>query len=313
MSNNEHALWVERYRPKTVSEAILTPTLKETFQKIVDKGIVPNITIAGSAGTGKTTVARAMLEELDYTYILINGSRKGGQADTFRTDVANFASAVSFDGNRKAVIVDEADGLTKAVQDELRAFIEQYSENCAFILTCNHKQKLSEAMLSRCPIIDMHFSDDDRAKLSVQFFKRLTSILTENNVTFDKKVLAELVKKDFPDFRSILGKLQLYSNKGSIDEGVLTQIGNLEIHELIGHLKSKNWMAMRNWVGLSSVDTAALVSSLWAESIARVVPSSLPQFTLTIGDYQCKAATALIEEVNIVAMLTELMRDIEWK
>ena len=245
----EEFLWVEKYRPKTIEETILPIELKAVFQQFVDQQNIPNLILSGSAGVGKTTVARAMLEQLGCDYIVINGSMNGN-IDTLRNEILNFASSVSLSGGRKYVILDEADYLNaNSTQPALRNFMEEFSRNCGFILTCNFKNRIIEPLHSRCSVIDFKIGKKEMAKLAMQFMKRVSNILNSENIEFDKAVVAEVIQKHFPDWRRVLNELQRYSATGKIDSGILANLQQVSIKELVSMLKEKNFSGLRKWVG----------------------------------------------------------------
>jgi len=289
--------------------------MKDTFSEFVSNGDIPNLLFSGSAGTGKTTVARALCEELGCDYIIINGS-ESGNIDTLRNDIRNFASGVSFTntGKRKIVILDEADYLNpSSTQPALRGFIEEFSQNCGFILTCNFKNRIIEPIHSRCSVIDFRFSKKDSPKLALQFLKRTIEILDKESVKYNEKVLVELITKHFPDFRRILNELQRYSVSGEIDAGILTSISDQSIKDLMGFLKDKNWKDMRKWVvhNLDS-DPSRVFRLIYDGLFNAVKPQSIPKAVITLADYQYKAAFVADAELNMVACLTELMVDLEF-
>jgi len=310
----DNVLWVEKYRPRTISETILPKELKETFQEFVNKKEIPNLLLTGKAGTGKTTVARAMLEELDCDYIVINGSLNGN-IDTLRNEIMTFASTVSLRGGRKYVILDEADYLNpNSTQPALRNFIEEYSRNCGFILTCNFKNRIIEPLHSRCSVIEFKIQREDKPKLAMQFFKRVTSLLSQEQIQFDDKAVAGVIEKHFPDFRRVLNELQRYSATGKIDSGVLTNFKEETLKEILGYLKSKNFTNVRKWVGEhGDIDTATFFRSLYDISIEYLKPSSIPQLVLVLAEYQYKAAFVADHEINLTACLTEIMVECEFK
>ena len=307
-------LWVEKYRPKTVSDTILPVDLKKTFQQFVDQDNIPNLILTGGPGVGKTTVARAMLEELDCDYIVINGSMNGN-IDTLRVEIQQFASSVSLSGGRKYVILDEADYLNpNSTQPALRNFMEEYSKNCGFILTCNFKNRIIEPIHSRCSVIDFRFSKKDSPKLALQFLKRVVDILKKEDIEYNEKVLVELITKHFPDFRRVLNELQRYSVSGVIDAGILTSITEKSIKDLMGFLKSKNWKDMRKWVvqNLDS-DPTRIFRLIYDGLFDSLKPQSIPRAVILLADYQHKGAFVADAEINMVAFLTELMVDMEFK
>ena len=307
-------LWVEKYRPKTVSDTILPVSLKHTFQQFVDQKNIPNLILTGSAGVGKTTIAKAMLEELECDYIVINGSMNGN-IDTLRNDIQNFASAVSLTGGRKYVILDEADYLNpNSTQPALRNFMEEFSKNCGFILTCNFKNRIIAPLHSRCSVIDFKINNEDSASMAAQFFKRTCTILDNENVSFDKTVVVEVVKKHFPDNRRILNELQRYSATGAIDTGILANVRDVNLGTLVDYLKNKDFTEMRKWVGLNSdMDTVELFRSVYDKASEFMDKNSLPQLTMILADYQYKAAFVADQEINTTACLTEIMANCEFQ
>lgn len=316
MNVRDDFVWCQKYRPQTIDDCILPKSLKDTFKDFLSNGDIPNLLFSGSAGTGKTTVARALCQELGVDYIIINGS-ESGNIDTLRNDIRNFASGVSFtnSGKRKIVILDEADYLNpSSTQPALRGFIEEFSQNCGFILTCNFKNRIIEPIHSRCSVIDFRFSKQDSPKLALQFLKRTIEILEKENVKYSEKVLVELIMKHFPDFRRILNELQRYSVSGEIDAGILTNISDKSIKDLMLLLKEKNWKDMRKWVvqNLDS-DPSRIFRLIYDGLFGSVKPQSVPKAVLTLADYQHKAAFVADAEINLVACLTELMVELEYK
>lgn len=316
MDIRDEFVWCQKYRPRTIDDCILPKLMKDTFSEFVSIGDIPNLLFSGSAGTGKTTVARALCEELGVDYILINGS-ESGNIDTLRNDIRNFASGVSFtnSGKRKIVILDEADYLNpSSTQPALRGFIEEFSQNCGFILTCNFKNRIIEPIHSRCSVVDFRFTKKDIPKLALQFLKRTIDILNNEGVAYNEKVLVELITKHFPDFRRILNELQKYSVSGEIDAGILTNISEKSIKDLMGFLKDKNWRDMRKWVvhNLDS-DPSRVFRLIYDGLFESVKPQSVPKAVITLADYQYKAAFVADAELNMVACLTELMVELEYK
>ena len=305
-------LWVEKYRPKTIEDTILPDDLKQTFQQFVDQDNVPNLLLSGGPGVGKTTVARAMCEQLNVDYIVINGSMNGN-IDTLRTEIKDFASTVSFTGSRKYVILDEADYLNpQSTQPALRNFMEEFSSNCGFILTCNFKNRIIDPLHSRCSVIEFKINGKDKASMASQLFKRVKTILSDESVKYDQKTLAELITLYFPDFRRVINELQRYSATGSIDSGILANHSS-NIQELVSILKDKKFVDMRKWIANhKDIDTAQLYRQLYDSSSQYVNPQSIPQLVVTLADYQYKAAFVADHEINNVACMTELMMEVQW-
>jgi DNA polymerase III delta prime subunit len=310
----EQFLWVEKYRPKTVADTILPQSLKSVFQQFVVQGNIPNLILSGSAGVGKTTIARAMLEELDCDYIVINGSMNGN-IDTLRNDIKSFASSVSLAGGRKYVILDEADYLNaNSTQPALRNFMEEFSKNCGFILTCNFKNRIIEPLHSRCSVIDFVIPNAEKPKMAGHFFKRTCDILDSEGITYEKKVVAALIEKHFPDWRRVLNELQRYASTGSIDTGILSDLSSDSILSIVKLMKEKNFTEVRKWVGMNSdIDTTTFFRKLYDQAYTYLKPNSVPQLVLTLADYQYKAAFVADQEINIAACLTEIMVECEFK
>ena len=307
-------LWVEKYRPKAISECILPKQLKDTFQQIVDSGELPNLMFAGTAGLGKTTVARALCEQLGIDYIIINGSEEGN-IDTLRTKIRQFASTVSLQGGYKCVILDEADYLNpQSTQPALRGFIEEFADNCRFILTCNFKNRIIEPLHSRCGVIDFKFDKKSLAGLCGQFLNRLKEILDKESVGYEESVLAELIMKHAPDWRRVLNEAQRYAINGSIDAGVLVTLNDKSIKDLMSALKTKNFKGMREWV-VNNIDTEphAIFRKIYDNLNEYLQPQSIPQVILILADYQYKNAFVADHELNVVACMTEVMANSEWK
>ena len=306
-------LWVEKYRPTKIQDCILDESLKQTFLKIVKSGELPNMLLTGSAGLGKTTVARALCNELELDYILINGSEEGN-IDTLRTKIKQFASSVSLQGGLKVVILDEADYLNpQSTQPALRAFIEEFSNNCRFILTCNFKNRIIEPLHSRCGVYEFNTSKKDMVELCQSFMVRCQTILVKENITYDDKVLAELIMKFAPDWRRVLNELQRYSVNGSIDSGIVNVVGDKNYDDLFSYLKNKDFKKMRSWV-VNNIDTdaSAIFRALYDRMNTKVAPQSIPQLVLILGDYQYKNAFVADHELNVVACLTEVMSDVQF-
>ena len=306
-------LWVEKYRPQTIDECILPDDIKSTFKEFVKKGEIPNLLLCGSAGTGKTTVARALCEELGCDYIVINGSDEGRQIDTLRTKIKQFASAFSFENKTKVVILDEADYLNKdSVQPALRAFIENFSENCRFIFTCNYKQRIISPLHSRTTVVEFALRNEDKPDLCVSFLKRMQDILSSEGVEYKTSVLAELLKKYFPDYRRVINELQRYSSSEIIDEGILNNIAEINTKELITSLKEKDWKKMRKWVANNVDSDPQGIFRFIFDSLMPEI-STVPQMVLLIADYQYKSAFVADQEINLIACLTEIMASVKFK
>lgn len=309
-------LLVEDYRPTTIEECILPELLKQQFRDFIKKGEIPSLLLSGRAGTGKTTVAKALCNDLDCDYITINGSEESG-IDTLRTKVKNFASTVSLldsSAQHKVIILDEADYLNaNSVQPALRGLIEEFWNNCRFIFTCNYKNRIIAPLHSRCSTIDFDFGKDEVPKLMAGFYMRVKGILDENDITYDDKVLAEFIKINFPDFRKTLNEIQRYASGGVIDSGILSSMDDAKFNELIGFLKTKNFKEIRTWVGENpSLDQATLFQKLYDSIYSYAKPHSIPQIILILADYQYKAAFVASPEINLVACLVELMCDGEF-
>ena len=310
-------LWVEKYRPNKIKDCILTEELKDTFSKFVDQGEIPNLLLSGTAGTGKTTVARALCEEIGADYIIINGSDEGRQIDTLRNKIKNFASTVSLteESNHKVVIVDEADYMNAdSVQPALRNFIETFYNNCRFIFTCNYKNKILPALHSRCTVVDFRITNGQKVKTATALLKRLGKILKDEEIEFDKKGLAELIQKYYPDFRRTINELQRYSVRGKIDSGILFNLSEANHKELITVLKEKRFNDMRKWV-VQNLDKepSSLFTGIYNVLYQYLNPQSIPQAVLIIAGYQYKAAFVADQEINTVACLTEIMANCKFK
>ena len=310
----EEFIWVEKYRPKTVEETILPAELKSVFQQFVDQGNIPNLILSGSAGVGKTTIARAMLEQLECDYIVINGSMYGG-IDTLRNEILSFASSVSLQGGRKYVILDEADYLNaNSTQPALRNFMEEFSRNCGFILTCNFKNRIIEPLHSRCSVVDFKISKKDMAKLAMQFMKRVNIILNTENIKYESAVVAEVIQKHFPDWRRVLNELQRYAATGSIDSGILANMQEISIKELVNLLKDKNFTEIRKWVANNiDLDQNEIYRKLYEQCSTFLTPTSSAQLVLLIAQYQYQGAFAANPEINLVSCLTEIMIKCEFQ
>jgi DNA polymerase III delta prime subunit len=310
----EDFLWVEKYRPKTVEETILPADLKTAFAKFVSNGDIPNLILTGGAGVGKTTIAKAMLEELGCSYIVINGSMNGN-IDTLRNEIKNFASTMSFKGGRKYVILDEADYLNPtSTQPALRNFMEEFSANCGFILTCNFLNRIIQPLHSRCSVIQFKISNTDKPKLAAQFFKRVSGILQKEGIEFEPAVVAEVIKKHFPDWRRVLNELQRYSATGKIDTGILSNVIEVSIKNLLDTLRSKDFSTMRKWVNENNDnDSSVIFRNLFDNILEYIEPASVPVFIMLLSEYQYKAAFVANPEINMAAFLTEVMASCDIK
>src|SRR6056297_1875177 len=307
-------LWVEKYRPSRISDCILPQSLRDTFSQIADGNTeVPNMIFSGGPGIGKTTVARALCNELELDYILINGSEEGN-IDTLRTKIKQFASSVSLAGGYKVVILDEADYLNaQSFQPALRGFIEEFSNNCRFILTCNFKNRIIEPLHSRCSVYEFAIPNSEKPKIAAGFFKRLTTILETEGVEYDQKALVTLVEKYFPDWRRVLNECQRYSVSGRIDAGILVNLGDENVKNLMSYLKDKDFSKMRRWVA-ENIDTepAAIFRKIYDSMADYLKPESIPQIVLILAQYQYYNAFVADHELNMVACMTEIMVTAEW-
>jgi len=301
-------LWVEQYRPKTVNTCVLPQTLKNTFIEFVEQGNVPNVILSGGPGVGKTTIAKAVLDEIGATYMMINGSEESG-IDVLRTKIKNFASTVSLEGGRKYLILDEADYLNpQSTQPALRGFMEEFHKNCGFILTCNYKNRLVEPLHSRCSVVDFTIPNSEKPKLASEFMKRVIEILTTENVKYDERVIAEIINKHFPDWRRVLNELQRYSVSGTIDAGILVDIAEINIKELMHSMKNKEFTNVRRWVVDNlDMDHVRLYRSIYDSLYTFLDHSSIPHAVVILAEYQYKAAFSADQEINLLACLTELM------
>jgi len=309
----EDFLCVEKYRPKTIADCILPVDLKNTFQQFVDQQNIPNLILSGSAGVGKTTVAKAMLEQLGCDYIVINGSMNGN-IDTLRNEIQNFASSVSFTGGRKYVILDEADYLNaNSTQPALRNFMEEFSKNCGFILTCNFRNRIIDPLHSRCSIIDFKIGKSDMPKLAKQFFKRVIGILEFENVKHEPAVVAEVINNHFPDWRRVLNELQRYSATGAIDENILNNVKEVQIDTLVSLVKNKNFTELRKWVHNNlDMDQNTLFTKFYEVSTDVMPTQSVAQLVLILAKYQYQAAFVANPEINMMAFLTEVLMECEF-
>lgn len=309
---NDHLLWVEKYRPHAIQDCILPDSIKATFQEYVDRKEIPNLLLSGSAGVGKTTVAKALCDQVGCDYIVINGSDESG-IDVLRNKITNYASSVSLTGGRKVVIIDEADYLNpNSTQPALRGAIEEFASNCSFIFTCNFKNRILAPIHSRCTVIDFKVNGS-KAKLAAQFMKRVEWILEEEKITYDKKVVAAVITKYFPDNRRILNELQRYSVSGTIDGGILASVSDVQITDLINSLKEKDFTSARKWVTNNlDNDPALIYRKIYDSMYDFLKPNSIPQVVLILAKYQYQAAFCADQEINLVACLTEMMVECEF-
>jgi len=308
-------LWVERYRPNTIEECILPQSLKDTFSEVVKHGELHNMLLSGTAGLGKTTVARALCNELNLEYLLINSSEENG-IDVLRSKIKQFASTVSLQGGKyKVVILDEADYLNaQSTQPALRGFIEEFSANCRFILTCNFKNRIIEPLHSRCSVIEFNTNKKQLAGLAGQFMKRLQFILDKEGIKYSNKVIADLIMRYAPDWRRVLNECQRYSASGEITPDILVDMSDQNVAQLISHLKTKDFKSMRSWVtNNSDVDSAVIFRKIYESLYDYAEGQSIPGIILILADYQYKAAFCADREINIVACLTEIMASSQWK
>lgn len=313
-AKNEEVLWVEKYRPTKVEDTILPEQTKTIFKKFIQDESIPNLLLTGGPGMGKTTVAKAMLNELGCDYVVKNGSLNVG-IDVLRYEISSFASSMSLAGGRKYVIFDEADYLNAAnVQPALRNFIEEYSKNCGFIFTCNFKNRLIEPLRSRLSEVDFAIEKEDKPKLAMHFYKRVIAILENENVGYDAKVIAKVIEKHFPDFRRVLTELQSYAAAGKIDEGIFANVKQESIDALFDMLKTKNWSGMRKWCADNSdQDSNELFRRIYDSSTDKIELKSMPGFTVTLADYMYKANFVADPEINLIAFLTEIMMESQFK
>ena len=313
-SRDEMFLWVEKYRPQKIDDCVLPQALKDTFRQYVEQGELPNFLFTGSAGVGKTTIAKALCNEIGAEYMMINGSEESG-IDTLRTKIKGFASTISLTDAKKVVILDEADYLNaNSTQPALRGFIEEFANNCRFILTCNFKNRIIEPIHSRCSVVEFKIDSKDKQEIAATFFKRAVSILKQEQIEFDPKVVAELITKHFPDYRRILNELQRYSVSGKIDSGILVNMSEESFKGLIKLLKEKDFTEVRKWVSKNSdSDTTSLFRELYDSAATTIEPNSVPQLVLILAEYQYKAAFVADHELNIMAALTEIMAQCKFK
>ena len=311
---SEQYLWVEKYRPQKIEDCILPASLKKTFKEFVDTGELPNFLFAGTAGTGKTTVAKALCNEVGAEYLFINGSEESG-IDVLRNKIKSFASSVSLTDAKKVVILDEADYLNpNSTQPALRGFIEEFSNNCRFIFTCNFKNRIIEPLHSRCVVIDFKIDNKEMPKVAAGFYRRVMDICSFESVAADGKVVAALIQKHFPDYRRILNELQRYSVSGKIDEGILVNLSEETFKELYKDLAAKNFNNVRKWIGKNSdTDSTELFRNIYDNAKDFVEQGSIPQLILILADYQYKAAFVADHEINMMAAMTEIMAQVRFK
>jgi DNA polymerase III delta prime subunit len=316
MNGRSDFLWVEKYRPKTIEDCILPENIKKTFSDFLNKGEIPNMLLAGPPGVGKTTVAKALCNELGVDFYVINGSDEGRFLDTVRNNAKNFASTVSLssDAKHKVVIIDEADNTGNDVQLLLRAFIEEFAGNCRFIFTCNYKNKIIEPLHSRCAVVEFGIRGKEKTQLAGSFFKRLQNILDAEGVRYDPKVLAELINKHFPDWRRILNECQRYSVSGEIDSGILASFSDVAVNDLIKHLKDKNFSEVRKWVVANlDNDSSVILRRVYDSCYTHLSPQTIPAAVLIIAKYQYQIAFVADQEINILAALIEIMVECEFQ
>ena len=314
-SRDEQFLWVEKYRPQKIDDCILPESLKKTFKDYVAQGELPHFLLCGTAGVGKTTIAKALCNEIGAEYVILNGSDTGGHIDTLRTTIKGFATSVSLTDAKKVIILDEADYLqANSTQPALRNYMEEFSANCRFIFTANYKNRIIEPIHSRCAVIEFKIDTKEKQEIAASFFKRATAILKQENIEFDPKVVAELITKHFPDYRRILNEMQRYSVSGKIDSGILVNMSEESFKGLIKLMKDKDFTEVRKWVAKNSdADTTALFRELYDNASVNMDVNSIPPMVLILADYQYKAAFVADHELNIMAALTEIMAQCKFK
>jgi DNA polymerase III delta prime subunit len=314
-SRDEQFLWVEKYRPQKIDDCILPESLKKTFKDYVAQGELPHFLLCGTAGVGKTTIAKALCNEIGAEYVILNGSDTGGHIDTLRTTIKGFATSVSLTDAKKVIILDEADYLqANSTQPALRNYMEEFSANCRFIFTANYKNRIIEPIHSRCAVIEFKIDSKEKQEIAASFFKRATAILKQEGIEFDPKVVAELITKHFPDYRRILNEMQRYSVSGKIDSGILVNMSEESFKGLIKLMKDKDFTEVRKWVAKNSdADTTALFRELYDTASVNMDVNSIPPMVLILADYQYKAAFVADHELNIMAALTEIMAQCKFK
>ena len=310
---SQHILWVEKYRPKTIEDCILPDGIKATFQEYVNRKEIPNLLLAGSAGVGKTTIAKALCEEVGCDYIMINGSDESG-IDVLRNKIKNYASSMSLSGGRKVVIIDEADYLNpNSTQPAMRGAIEEFASNCSFIFTCNFKNRIIDPIHSRCSVVDFKINGS-KQKMAAAFFKRVEWILEQEGITYDKQVVAAVITKHFPDNRRVLNELQRYSVSGTIDKGILASVSDVQLSELVTSLMNKDFAACRKWVTNNlDNDITRIFRNIYDGLYEKLKPNSVPQMVLILAKYQYQSAFVADHEINLIACLTEIMVECEFK
>ena len=310
---SQHILWVEKYRPKTIEDCILPDGIKSTFQEYVNRKEIPNLLLAGSAGVGKTTIAKALCEEVGCDYIMINGSDESG-IDVLRNKIKNYASSMSLSGGRKVVIIDEADYLNpNSTQPAMRGAIEEFSSNCSFIFTCNFKNRIIDPIHSRCSVVDFKINGS-KQKMAAAFFKRAEWILEQEGITYDKSVVAAVITKHFPDNRRVLNELQRYSVSGTIDKGILASVSDVQLSELVSSIMNKDFASCRKWVTNNlDNDITRIFRNIYDGLYEKLKPNSVPQMVLILAKYQYQSAFVADHEINLIACLTELMVECEFK